>query len=195
MEPMQIDQEIHWYAMRDLKRRNAVLPAYKLLEQVGFDVFTPLVSQLVTQHGRCSRCEVPLMQDLLFVRGCRHALDPIVAKTPTLQYRFRRGGKSGEPMVIPNEQMNQFIAAVSASDDPRFYTAEEISSKLGGRKIRLIGGPLDGCEGVLQSVRGSKTKRVIITLPSLLAVSIAIRDEYVEVLRAVDRAPHKTDDR
>lgn len=29
-----------WYVLRDLKRPNAKLPAYKLLEEMGKDVFT-----------------------------------------------------------------------------------------------------------------------------------------------------------
>jgi hypothetical protein len=46
----------------------------------------------------------------------------------------------------------------------------------------MVVGTLDCHEGILQTVRGSKTKHLIITLPSLLAVSIAINDEYIEVL-------------
>ena len=46
----------------------------------------------------------------------------------------------------------------------------------------MIGGVLNGYEGKLQTVRGSKTKRLIITLSSLMAVSLTINDEYVELL-------------
>lgn len=51
-----------------------------------------------------------------------------------------------------------------------------------GRNIRMIGGALDGYEGKLQTIRGSKTKHLIIILPSLLAVSVEINDEYIELL-------------
>lgn len=37
---MEDDEKTHWYVMRDLKRANASLPAYKLLEKEKIEVFT-----------------------------------------------------------------------------------------------------------------------------------------------------------
>ena len=76
-----------WYAMRDLKRANAKMPAYKLLRESGFEVFTPMRWRLVTKSGRREREEVPCIPDLLFVHACADELDPVVEATPTLQYR------------------------------------------------------------------------------------------------------------
>ena len=182
MQAHNIDTEKQWFAMRDLKRANALLPAYKQLTEAGMEVFTPMTTRFTVRNGKRVRIIVPAMRDLLFVNESRENLDPIVAKTPTLQYRFKRGGKQGEPIIIPADDMARFIGAVQASANPKFYTAEELSPLLCGHKIRMIGGPLDGYEGILQTIRGSKTKHLIITLPSLLAVSIDINDEFVEVL-------------
>lgn len=177
-----IDEEKHWYVMRDLKRSNALMPAYKQLAEAGFEVFTPMVSRLYTKNGKQIKREVPAIQDLLFVNDLRQNIDTIVAKTPTLQYRFKKGGKQGEPIVVPEEDMKRFIGAVKASDNPKFYSVEEISSLMCGRNIRMVGGVLNGYEGKLQTVRGSKNKRLIIALSSLMAVSFNINDEYVELL-------------
>lgn len=182
METYQIDTTKHWFAMRDLKRTNALLPAYKQLSQVGIEVFTPMVTRFFVKNGKRTKIDVPVMHDLLFVHESRQNIDPIVAKTPTLQYRFKKGGKFGEAIVVPDEAMAQFIGAVQATRDPKFYSAEEIAPLMCGRSIRIIGGVLDGYEGKLQTVRGSKTKHLIIILPSLVAVSIKINDEFVELL-------------
>ena len=141
-----------------------------------------MTTRFSTKEGKRIKVEAPVMRDLLFVKESRQNLDPIVAKTPTLQYRFKKGGKQGEPIIIPSEDMEQFIRAVQASNNPKFYSAEEITPLMCGRRIRMVGGTLDGYEGTLQTVRGSKTKHLIITLPSLLAVSVDINDEFVEVL-------------
>ena len=122
------------------------------------------------------------MQDLLFVNDVRQNLDLIVAKTPTLQYRFKKGGKYCEPIVIPQDAMTRFIGATQASANPKYYAMDEISDLMCGRNIRMIGGVLDGYEGKLQTIRGSKTKHLIIILPSLLGVSVEINDEYIELL-------------
>ena len=168
--------------MRDLKRTNALMPAYKQLSEVGMEVFTPMATRICVKNGKRILKEVPVINDLLFVYESRHNLDPIVAKTPTLQYRFKKGGIQGEPIVVPEKEMTQFIGAVKATDNPKFYSAEEISSLMCGRNIRMIGGVLNGYEGKLQTVRGSKTKHLVIVLSSLMAVSVDINDEFVEVL-------------
>lgn len=182
METSAANTEKHWFAMRDLKRANAILPAYKQLAEAGIEVFTPMTTRFSVRNGKRIRVEVPVMQDLLFANESRQNLDPIVAKTPTLQYRFKKGGKQGEPITIPREDMTRFIGAVQNANNPKFYSPEEITPQMCGRKIRMIGGTLDGYEGTLQTVRGSKTKHLIITLASLLAVSVDINDEFIEVL-------------
>lgn len=177
-----MDTEKHWFAMRDLKRTNALLPAYKQLSELGMEVFTPMATCIFNRRGKRIRAEVPVMHDLLFVNETRKNLDPIVAKTPTLQFRFKKGGKQGEPIVVPNEDMERFISVIQSTDNPKFYSADEITSLMCGRTIRMVGGILNGYEGKLQTVKGSKTKRLIVTLSSLMAVSVAINDEFVEVL-------------
>ncbi len=178
----QVDKKRCWYAMRDLKRHNATMPAYRQLTEAGLEVFTPMATRLFVKGGKRIKREVPIMRDLLFVNDCRCNIDPIVAKTPTLQYRFKKGGKQGEPIVIPDDDMERFIGAVKATENPRFYSADEISTLMCGRNIRMVGGTLDGYEGKLQTIRGSKTKHLIIILPSLLAVSVEINDEFIELL-------------
>ena len=177
-----IDEEKRWYALRDLKRSNALLPAYKQLSEMGMQVFTPMVTKLYVKNGKRIRREVPFIQDLLFVRDFRQNIDPIIAKTPTLQYRFKKGGKYCEPIVVPDKEMSKFIEATQAINKPKFYSIDEISSLMCGRDIRIISGIFNGYEGKLQSVRGRKTKYLVIILPSLMAVGIEIHDEFVELL-------------
>ena len=175
-------QEMHWFAMRDLKRSNALLPAYKQLTQAGMHVFTPMVTRLYNRNGKQQKCRVPFMQDLLFVHDSRCNLDPIVERIPTLQYRYKRGGAYCEPIVIPDQDMSRFIAATQATDTPRYYTADEMTELMCGRDIRIKGGVLDGLEGKLQTIRGSTTTRLVIVLPTFMAVSVAIHDEIIEIL-------------
>lgn len=182
MKALPNNTEKQWFAMRDLKRANAKLPAYKQLAEAGMEVFTPMTTHLVVKDGKSTRVEIPVMRDLLFVNESRQNLDPVVAKTSTLQYRFKKGGKQGEAITIPAADMSRFISATQATNNPKFYSADEIDPLMCGRKIRMVGGALDGYEGTLQTVRGSKTKHLIITLPSLLAVSVDINDEFIEVL-------------
>ena len=172
-----------WYALRDLKRSNALLPAFMQLRLMGVEVFTPTRWRMVVRGGKRERREVAVMHDLLFAYDTREALDPIIAKISTLQYRYKKGGKYCEAIVVSDDDMARFIDAVRASDEPRFYTPEELSILKCGQRIRIVGGQMNGCEGTLLSVRGSKFKRLLVELPNLLAVSVEIKDnEYIQIV-------------
>ena len=41
-----------WFVMRDLKRSNAKLPAYKQLAALGMEIFTPMCWRLSVRQGR-----------------------------------------------------------------------------------------------------------------------------------------------
>ena len=101
--------------MRDLKRANAKVPAYKLLEEMKMEVFVPMKWHLVTRKGMRIREEVPFIQDLLFVHETQNNLDAVVEKIPTLQYRWLRGTWR-EPMTVADTDMERFIRAVDATD-------------------------------------------------------------------------------
>ena len=176
------DIEKYWYALRDLKRSNAIYPAYKQLRELGIEVFTPMKWRMTKRNGRQFGREVPVMPDLLFAHDTRKILDPIVAQTPTLQYRFKKGGTYCEPIIVPEEDMNRFIGAVRAAEEPKYYSAEEIDSLVTGKNIRIVGGAMDGQEGKLLTVRGSKVKRIVIKLPNLLALSVKVEDEYIQII-------------
>lgn len=76
--------------MRDLKRANAKLPAYKQLLNEHFEVFTPMKEQLSVHGGKRTREEVPFIRDLLFVHDTREAIDPFVESIPRYSIVSRR---------------------------------------------------------------------------------------------------------
>ncbi|WP_336525800.1 UpxY family transcription antiterminator [Bacteroides acidifaciens] len=177
----QQDEVMRWFVMRDLKRVNAKNHAYKMLQGLKFEVFTPMKWHVVTRKGEKVREEIPVIPDLLFVRSTRADLDPIVEKTETLQYRFLRRTWC-EPMTVRDSDMERFIHAVNSSESVKYYLLEELSPEMYNKKIRIIGGKLDGYEGMLLTVRGSKTKRLLVELPGMLAVGVEVSPEYIQLI-------------
>lgn len=170
-----------WFVMRDLKRPNAKMPAYKLLSENGFEVFVPMEWRLAGKASAKQRVERPVIPDLLFVHSAKEDLDPIVTKTDTLQYRFLRN-QNRAPMTVPDKEMEMFIRAVNSSKSPKYYSPDEISPAMHGKKIRINGSVLDGFEGRLLTVRGSKTKRLLVEIPGCLAVSVEVCPEYIQLI-------------
>ena len=170
-----------WFVMRDLTRSNAKLPAYKLLEQEGIRCFTPMVQKVFIRDGKSERRCVPYIHDLVFAYERREVLDPVVAAVPTLQYRYVRNAYC-QPMTVRDDDMERFIRAVRSSDAPRYYRPDEITPDMLRRRVRIIGGRLDGYEGFLLTVRGSKVKRLLVELPTLLTAAVEVEAEFVEVV-------------
>ena len=170
-----------WFVLRDLKRPNAKQRAYQLFEEKNIETFTPMKWRLVTIHGKQVRKEVPCIPDLLFVHDTREHLDPIIEENMTVQYRWVRN-KWREPMVVSDAEMERFIQAVSASGTPKYYLPEEITPEMLNRPIRIVGGPLDGCEGTLVTTRGSRKKRLLVELPELLSVAVEVNPEYIQFI-------------
>lgn len=170
----------NWFVLRDLTRPNAKRPAYRLLEEKGIEVSTPMRWQLVERKGKRIREEVPLLHDLLFAHTTCACMDPIVEEISTLQYRYLRGGYR-KPMTVGHAEMNRFIRAVHSDDSPRYFLVEELTPAMYGRMIRIEGGPLDGYEGRLLSIRGARVKRLIVEIPGLLVAAVEVDPEYIRL--------------
>lgn len=170
-----------WFVMRDLTRPNAKRPAYIMLEELNVRCFTPMVWKTITKDGARKHIKAPVIHDLLFVNESRGILDPIVAKTETLQYRFLRD-KWRVPMTVRDADMERFIAVSESRGKIRYYTPEEITPGMRGSRIRIIGGQMDGYEGTLVTVKGSRTRRLLVEISSLIAVTAEIDADYVVLL-------------
>lgn len=170
-----------WFVMRDLKRANTKHPAYRYFQEKDMEVFTPTKQKLIVKDGQRIIREVPCIPDLLFVHDTRENVDPIVENIPTIQYRWVRN-KYREPMVVPDAEMERFIHAVNASANPRFYLPEEITPAMVNRRVRIVGGLMDGYEGTLVTVRGSKVKRLLISIPNVLAVGVEVSPELIQLI-------------
>lgn len=171
--------EKHWFVMRDLTRYNAKMPAYQMLDKMEIENFTPMVPKIITYNGKRTCKEVPFIHDLIFVHDTRLVIDPVVEKVRTFQYRFLKGR---EPMTVRDKDMDYFKKAVESAGKPQYYRPQDITPDMRNRKIRIIGSQLDGCEGYLLTVRGSRRKRLLVELPSLLAAAVEVEPEYIQLL-------------
>ena len=169
-----------WFVMRDLKRPNSLEPAYLFLQQRGFEVFTPMKEVLLVRHGQKKRELRPYLQDLLFVHSERALLDPLVERTPTLQYRFGKGLGYRQPIIVPDREMAPFIAVSGLAPATKFFLPEEITPEMLGREVRIIGGPLDGTQCRLLNIRGSRKKRIMVELPELITASVEVNPEFIQ---------------
>ena len=117
-----------------------------------------------TRHNVRKREYVPVIQNLLFAYDTEAVLDPIIARENSLQYQYKRGGGSASPMTVPDSEMERFINAVNNDPSPIYYSPDELTSDMLGKKIIVNGGPLDGYRGKLVKIQGSKKRGLIVEI-------------------------------
>ncbi|MCF0202411.1 MAG: UpxY family transcription antiterminator [Bacteroidaceae bacterium] len=175
-------KQMQWFVLRDLKRSNALLPAYKMLGELGFEVFTPLIHRILTRNGKRTARYVPFIPSLLFVHSTREDMNPVIDRTPTLQYRYVRGGSQYEPMVVPEKEMTRFVEAVQKAEHVTYFRPEDIPDSLTGKQVLIVGGTLNGYTGILISRRGSKNKTLQLEIPGVLCARIDVTGvEYIGI--------------
>ena len=179
--------EDRWYVLRDLARPNAKNPAYKQLQEMPEMkdcVFVPLKQYVFTEFGKHVVRFVPFMPDLVFVHKSKEELDPIVRNMKLLQYRYVRGGKQFEAMSVQAKDFEKFRDAVKLTDNVEYFSYEEVSPRIYGKHIRIIGGRLNGFEGRLMSKRGSRFKRLLIDIQECnLSAAFHVETEYIQLMK------------
>lgn len=168
-----------WFVMRSIFKTEMTTKAK--LDEAGIRSFIPMGYRVKIINGRKSKIQTPIIRNLLFVYSDSKTLAPFLAADSKFQYTYRRGGRENEPLIVPDNQMRQFIDAVEISGQPLFFTPEELNIAK-GTKIRIIGGPFDGFVGVLMKVKGARAKRLVIEIPDAVAVAVDVNPDMIEVL-------------
>ncbi len=175
------DSDVHWFVMCDRAPVVAKQRAYQTLSNNGFEVFVPLQQKIINEKGHRVRKKVPVIPDLLFVHSTKEILEPIVKKASSLRFRYAKGNPV--PMYVSENAMQQFIDAVNSSTDVKYYSPEEITSAMYGRKVRVMGGSLKDREGYLLAAKGRNSKKhFILEIPGLLAAMVVVEKEHIQFI-------------
>lgn len=174
------DQKDQWYVMRALYRTE--LQMKTRLDEAGIRCFIPIKETIVTTRGgRKKRMKVPAVSNLIFVNSTQKRLSPFTDQDSRFQYIYKRGGMSNEPLIVPDKQMEDFIKACENSEHPLYFAPDELNLAR-GTKVRIVGGPLDGSEGILMKVSGARARRLVISIPSAMNVAVEISPDLIEII-------------
>lgn len=176
-----MDATCCWFAMRATYKRELVAKEY--LTGKGFEVFVPLKKVIKVVRGIKKKVTEPAIKGLIFVKGESEALKQAKFGVEYLQYITRKDGERNVPIIVPERQMEQFIAVVQDDAvDKTFYTPDEVNIT-SGTKVRVHGGPFDGFEGVLVRVQGKRNKQFFINIDGLVTVNTVVKNvELLEVM-------------
>lgn len=169
--------------MRATYRREMI--AKRALEAAAIASFVPMRQEVKVIFGRRSHRLVPAIHNLIFVHATPSALQAVKARMPYLQYMIRpvAGQPRGEKLVVPDAEMEAFIAVSNSFEEGLTYFASEEVNLTRGQQVRIHGGPCDGRQGYLVKVPGSRSRRVVVAIEGVVAVALAeVKPEQIEVI-------------
>lgn len=175
------DEEAAWYAMRVTYRRE--LAVKRQLDENLIENFIPMHYELAIKNRQKKRVFVPVVHNLIFIHATLSAIKRIKVRIPHLQYMTEIKDKKRVPIIIPEEQMKQFIAVAGTYNDQLLYlSSEEVNLKT-GTLVRIRGGMFDGLKGRLVKVKGVRNKRVVVNIQGVIAVAIAtVHPDLIEII-------------
>lgn len=177
------EQNKKWYVMRSIFHTE--MKTKIKLEQAGIRTFIPMNCCITSVRGKKIKTLVPAVRNLMFVYSDEKTLAPFLAADTKFQFIYRRGYSKHMPLIIPEEQMEQFICAAESSTHPLYFTPSELNVA-GETRIRIIGGALDGIVGTLVKVTGVRAKRLVVEIQDTLVVAVEVNPDLIEVLQPQD---------
>ena len=156
-----------WFAMRATYRRE--LEAMHLLEKANLGCFIPMQYKIS-------------IRNLVFVHARPSEVQRFKSQITYLQYITDT--RSGQKIIIPDHDMQRFIAVAGTYNDHLLYFQPEELNLSKGTKVRITGGDFEGQEGVFLKVKGARDRRVVIAIQGIIAVAMAtIHPDLIEVIR------------
>lgn len=163
-------EDEQWFAMRATYGRN--LMAQKTLTENGIRTFIPMRYARSSQRRTAPKL-IPVIRDLLFVRTTRDRIATLKKNMPYLHYIMRDRGVSRKPVMVPERQMQQFIAVSGSLDEQLVWFSPGQLDMKRGDAVRITGGPFAGLEGILMRVPGKRSRCVVVAVQGVIAVAMA----------------------
>lgn len=156
-----------WYALRVPYSRELKLKSF--LDDAGATNFLPMK---YARKKTGKQTLVPAIHNLLFVNAYQQEIDEIKAKLKErIEIYYMMDRAMNKPIVIPERQMQHFIAVAGTQDD-RVLFLDNVPAQIGrGDRVRVIGGIFSGVEGEIMRIR--RDRRVVVSVQGLMAVATA----------------------
>lgn len=185
---------MNWYLLKT-HSASTVLSFRDKFRDAGIEVYLPTIQKV--EHTRLGEkvVEKPVMFSYIFMRSeegrvvefekeYRPKLTAIWRKSKSKMDRTRL-------LVIPDKQMQMFMQTVGQyqNDVPFLQPSSDMLEK--GDKVRIIGGPFEGVEGILLSQQGKDGGRILVRISDVLAVpTLDIEPQMIEVLEFAKGSHH-----
>ena len=173
-----------WYPMRVTYNRE--LRIKDLLDALHIENFLPMKKILVDTVEGYPRWELkPAINNLIFVRSTRNILTELkTTKREFSPMRYMRCAPSvinpavgGRLLTVSDREMENFMRVASVQDDSITYLENTDYINQVGKKVRVLGGPFEGLEGVIKRIK--KNRLFVVQIKGIVAVAVTTIPHYL----------------
>lgn len=171
----------YWFAMSAPYGNELKAKGY--LDRLNIINFIPMCYVISEKRGHKERKLVPAVRNLLFIYATKEVVQRAKSQFKHLQYHTKPEQGCNTPIIVPNEQMKNFIAIANANEEHlKYFSSSEINFAK-GTKVRIHGGPLDGVEGVFVKIKGFRNKRVVVSIEGFVNITADVHPDLIEVVK------------
>ncbi len=170
-----------WFVMNAYKAEQRAEDNLRMARDIEY--FIPKQYVLRTYHGRKERKLVPLIPNLVFIRARYSRIEEFKRVNTYLRYCTRKIEGVNRIMKVPDKEMADFIRVSKEREEELRYIRPGEEEIPAGVRVRVHGGSLDGVEGTVVKLKGFRSKRLVLQIQDLLAVSIQVEPDMLEVLK------------
>ncbi len=173
--------ELCWFVMKAMNNRATTAKA--LLDKKSITSFVPMkLGVKINNKGGKRVVMSPLLPSLIFVKA---ASSTIWELNRTCDFLFalydRTASKSnwGELMVVPTQQMEEFIEFVEGNQDKIVDIDPSAVDLKKGERVKITSGAFEGKVATYVSVKGKRSRQIVVKIDGFTAV-MATSDFTIE---------------
>lgn len=163
-------QNQQWYAIRVTYSREMKLKTF--LDKNKIENFLPMHYTLTKKKNKSIKSLVPVIHNLIFIKSDRKTIDTLKLELEAqIPMRYIIDKTTNLPIIIPEQQMKNFIAVAGTLNEQLLYLNDIDSNLERGDKVRIIGGIFSGIEGTIFRIK--RDRRVVVSVKGVIAVATA----------------------
>ncbi len=169
-----------WFILRASYGRERKANEY--LTGLQVQTFYPTITVMKVVRERRGPVEVSRLPGLFFAYGTLDRLMPLVQRNPEMPYLsfysryYKQDGRLRRQIIrVPQTQMDTLMRI--CQDEKALVASGVIEQFKTGQRVRIVGGPLKGVEGVVARVKG--VQRVGVIVGELFTVATTYMPSYL----------------
>lgn len=167
-----------WYAFKVFY--NKVFEIDKIIHKTHTETYFPVVKSYETVGEKQKIIRKPAISSLIFVHCSEERILDLQQSLSgkVMLYTHVTDGVR-HPSPIDEEEMRIFMLVTSVDDERLQYLDVDSVNYKEGQRVRVLGGPYEGCVGYIKRIKGNR--RLLVSVEGLALVATSyIPSEFLE---------------